>query len=396
MEEARALIFENEFVSLVVGSSNQDEVLAPTFLPRDSDGNIDIYIICSSEDIESCTLLYNIIMSHNNSFVVKISFTENASTRLTYLDKARLVIPLLSCSFMRSSELVHELNIGWCRQRECSRLCFLAIILEQLPKSPAYINLFPCFFNCTDSCWTKDRETLKLFSAGEITQLYRNCQCRINVLFCLLAVTHHIQKWHTGDNCPVLGMHNKLFNWLQLNRCIKHYKKLHSNYKREVNIAMVGVCGGFTYDMHMIDTVGIKEVFAGDVECSMFLRSQDSPLNVQPTEESKRSVVKNTKSLSGCVVKDDEHHLAETNGDGVQNATQNPDKVSVKEMKSIGIEHRLLETVITENSVLEVKKSQQEGNKNPIRDSRDSRPSTQSQKELITKRRSNSTACIVT
>jgi hypothetical protein len=251
LEEARSLFFEKDFVSLVADTPtdtalNQDKMPTPTLLPKDPNCDVDIYIICSSEDVESCSLLQNCITSQNESFVVKISTNENASTRLAYLDKARLVISLLSVSFIQSSELLHELNIAWCRQRDCSNLCFLAIVLEQLPKNPTYVSLFPCFFNCEDNVWTKDREIPNSFSSDELTRVYRSCQCPLNVVLCCMTATHHIQRWHDGEHCSVLGIHNKLFNCLQLNRCIQRYNEILSkrDNKEGENSATVVSCTG--------------------------------------------------------------------------------------------------------------------------------------------------------
>ncbi|XP_028416556.1 uncharacterized protein LOC114540634 [Dendronephthya gigantea] len=238
LEESRSFFFEEDFISLVVDAPS--EVVTKkgdgtsTFLPKDQSCNVDIYIICSSEDIDSCSLLKNIITSQNGSqYTVKVSTDENASTRLTYLDKAWLIIPLLSSSFMQCPELVHELNIAWCRQRDCLSLCFLAIVLEQLPNNPTYVSLFPCFFNCEDGRWVKDRETLKLFPSDELTRVYKSCQCPLNVVLCFMTVVDHIQQWHNGSHCLVLGTHNKLFNCLHLNACIQQHKEVSSKCNEE-------------------------------------------------------------------------------------------------------------------------------------------------------------------
>ena len=250
LEEARLLFFKEDFVSLVADTSansalNQDKELFPTFLPKDLECNVDVYIICSSEDNESCSLLQNIITTQNESFVVKTSTSESASTRLTYLDKARLVIPLLSGSLLQSMELVHELNIAWCRQRDCSSLCFLAVALEHLPKNPTYVSLFPCFFNCEDDAWTSDPDTLKLHSAQELTRVYQSCQCPLSVVLCFMSVVDNVQRWHDGEHCPVIGAHNKLFNCLQLKKCIQRYKEnLSKHDNKEVNSVVVLPCTG--------------------------------------------------------------------------------------------------------------------------------------------------------
>lgn len=246
LEEARILFMDKKFEALVDGSLDfplgkpEDNPDAPlrdnpdvplednipkssTFTPKGEDG-IDVYVICSHEDEESF-LVFQEFLSFKKSFVVKSSMIEDATSRLMYLEKARIIVPLLSSSFFQSSELIHELNIAWCRQRVCSKLCFVAITLGKLPQSMTYFHLFPCFFNAQDDCWTKDRDTLELVKWEKLTRIHGNYQTQLNVLRCLSTAARCIQSWEDGEHCPFLGIHNKLFNYLQLRECIKRYKE---------------------------------------------------------------------------------------------------------------------------------------------------------------------------
>ena len=336
MEEARPLFFEKDFVSLVAdtsanSTSTQNNELNSSLLPKDSEFNVDIYIICSSEDEESCSLLQNIIMMRDESFVVKTSTSESASTRLTYLDKARLIIPLLSGSLIQSAELVHELNIAWCRQRDCSSLCFLAIVLEELPKNPTYVSLFPCFFNCADDVWTKGRETLKLYSSDELTRVYRDCQCPLNVVLCFMSVVDHIQRWQDGQHCPVLGTHNKLFNCLQLNECIQRHKEtLSKHVDKEENGAVVSPCAGSSGVSD--DTIQKSEEVVcarNDDGNSKFEHAKQSEVKshdpVQESEDKKENK-QNENGLIHCSQLD---VLQNSENDNVeQNEDQNPSQVT--------------------------------------------------------------------
>ena len=407
LEEARTLLLKNDFASLVADTPsyalNQDKVDTSTFLPKDADCSVDIYIICSSEDIESCSLLQNIITSQNESFVVKTSASENASTRLTYLDKARLVIPLLSSSFIQSSELVHELNIAWCRQRDCSSLCFLAIVLEQLPKNPTYVSLFPCFFNCADDFWTKDRETLKLFSSDELTRVYRSCQSPLNVVLCFMSAVDHIQRWNDGEHCPVLGLHNKLFNCLHLNECIQRYKEILSkrDNKEGENSTMVVSCTGS-------QEVGDEMICAVNDDSSKptklehvgqnNVKSQDAAQEVKITEE-RNTIVQTTKSVASPVVQDERNLQDDTNNvldysedvqqkdehDNVeQNEGQSHDQAPPKEEQITEETSTFLQAADPEeNTVVKIKTSQEGDTNNAVSSSQDVHQNTRDKTEAV-------------
>lgn len=225
LEETRSLLFqsENHFASLVVGAGHQS---IPTSVIREKKESThpDIYIISSSEDTEYCHLLHQLILSQNPSLVVKKFSDENSSTRLTFLDEARLIIPLLSSSFMQSAELVHELNIAWCRQRTSPHLCFLAITVDHLPDKPTYIRIFPSFFNCLDRQWL-EKSNLKQHAPP--TNVLNSCKCPQNAVFCLMAAADELNKWlvEEGQQCCVFGLHDKFMNYFQLSACVQRSKE---------------------------------------------------------------------------------------------------------------------------------------------------------------------------
>ena len=85
---------------------------------------------------------------------VKISEPQvNASARLSSLDEARLIVPLLSPAYLSTSHLVDELNIALYRHRSSSQQVVLPVLVTALPYKPAYIHLIPCEFSVLDSLW---------------------------------------------------------------------------------------------------------------------------------------------------------------------------------------------------------------------------------------------------
>ena len=68
-----------------------------------------------------------------------------------------MVIPLLSSAFIHSPELMDELNTALCRHRFSRKLVLFPVLLEELPREPAYLRLLFCLFSCSDSFWTRQK-----------------------------------------------------------------------------------------------------------------------------------------------------------------------------------------------------------------------------------------------
>ena len=186
---------------------------------------VDIYIISSEEDSEYSRLLSELIISHNQSLIVKISSEESNSARLTILENARLIIPLLSSSFMKSTELVHELNIAWCRQRYASNFCFLTIVLERLPDKPTYVHLFPCFFDCTDKRWKEPHDEVEERSSSYKDDRIATSKAPRETLRCLATAVELFLGWMAGNDCPVIGLHDKFINYIHLTTSVRRFRE---------------------------------------------------------------------------------------------------------------------------------------------------------------------------
>lgn len=247
LEDARFLIQnQDQFASsaangLVLLQENEQDALqhVPSFANPPSKiipNHVDIYVISSEEDSEYCQLFGELVISHNQSLIIKKSFEEtNLSARLSHLDNARLIIPLLSSSFVESTELVHELNIAWCRQRYASDICFLAIALDNLPYKPTYIHLFPCFFNCTDKQWKISSSKLKKSSSSYREDLVTSSKAPPQIISCLANAVELFLGWMIGKDCPCVGLYDKFTNCLHLTTCVQHFKDSVTNDEKNLN-----------------------------------------------------------------------------------------------------------------------------------------------------------------
>ena len=180
--------------------------------------NVDIYLICSEEDAKYAELFCQLLISQNQALIIKISFQETNSSRLSCLETSSLVISLLSPSFISSTELVHELNIAWCRQRYSQEFCFLEIILDSPPCTPTYIHILPCFFNCKDKQWVCSSGIQDDTSCLENLATIHNVPH--DIVRCFLFAIKCVISWTTKE-CSIWGLHNKLSNCLHFSNCLE-------------------------------------------------------------------------------------------------------------------------------------------------------------------------------
>ena len=177
--------------------------------------HVDIYVICAKEDAKYCELFCKLLISQDQSLIIKKSLEESNSSRLAYLETSSLVIPLLSPSFLSCEELLHELNIAWCRQRYAEELCFLSIIVDYLPIKPTYTHLLPCFFHCKDKHWERSSEI------GPWEDLITEVNVSKEVINCFLYATKSVISSITCSECSIWGLHNKFSNCLHFKNCLQ-------------------------------------------------------------------------------------------------------------------------------------------------------------------------------
>lgn len=224
LEEVRKHILhcEDGFISTMSKGImlSQESKAPPSSSRKLTPNHVDIYLICSEEDAKYCHLFSQLLISHNPSLIIKKSLEETNSSRLCYLEKSSLVISLLSPHFMSSTELVHELNIAWFRQRYVEEFCFLEIILDFVPIKPTYVHLLPCFFHCKDKRWNDALEIKE--NPSSLENLRSTHDVPAEVIRCFLVAITFTNSWITGNECSVWGLHNKLSNCLHLANCLEH------------------------------------------------------------------------------------------------------------------------------------------------------------------------------
>ena len=227
LEEVRKRVpLQSQFIS---------SVTKELMLSQESDGpplsqsrklipnHVDVYLLCSEEDAKYCELFCQLLISQNQALIIKKSFEETNSSRLSYLETSSLIIPLVSPSFLLSAELVHELNIAWCRQRYAEEFCFLEIILDFLAVKPTYVHLLPCFFNCKDEHW---KDSSKIEDDPPFLQnLVNTHNVPEEVVRCFLGAIKCALSWITNRECSIWGLHNKLSNCSHLVNCLQHFTK---------------------------------------------------------------------------------------------------------------------------------------------------------------------------
>ena len=227
LEEVREHVpFQSQFIPSVrkeIMLSKESES-PPSLQSRKLISNhVDVYFICSEEDAKYCELFCQLLISQNQSLIIKKSFEETNSSRLSYLETSSLIIPLLSPSFISSAELIHELNIAWCRQRYAEEFCFLEVILDVLAAKPTYVHLLPCFFNCKDKHWKSSAKIKDDPSSLQI--LVNSYNVPEEVIRCFLCGIKCALSSLIRNECSIWGLHNKLSNCSHLTNCLQHLTK---------------------------------------------------------------------------------------------------------------------------------------------------------------------------
>ena len=120
-------------------------------LVSDSPCKIDIAISYHKDDSTLAQFLLKQLQDILPNAV--ISLPEESQTRNTVLDESKIIVPLLSVAYVKTAELLEELNIALCKQRFSGSLVFFPVYLEALPSSPAYLRLLWSLFSCVDKVW---------------------------------------------------------------------------------------------------------------------------------------------------------------------------------------------------------------------------------------------------
>lgn len=96
-----------------------------------------------SSQLQTCVPHLNIFLPTN----------AKESSILHVLDQGKLVIPLLSESYVTTPSLMEEFNTVLCRHRFCKGIVMFPIVIGKLPRFPAFPLLTFCFFSTEDAVW---------------------------------------------------------------------------------------------------------------------------------------------------------------------------------------------------------------------------------------------------
>lgn len=126
---------------------------------------------------------------------VNVSFpsTDN-STRLRSIDDTDLFIPLLSNSYIQSSELMDEFQTALHRHRYQSSIVLFPIIVGKLPKYPAYPQICICLFSILDSFWESEDSCLE-FSASVVCSLLCRKYSKYSASFKTFLSMLELKEW---------------------------------------------------------------------------------------------------------------------------------------------------------------------------------------------------------
>ena len=78
---------------------------------------------------------------------------DSATDRLKSLDSVKLIITLLSPSYVDSPEHMEEFHVALCRERFSKKKVLYPIHMFSLPTLPTFLHLIPCDVSLADSFW---------------------------------------------------------------------------------------------------------------------------------------------------------------------------------------------------------------------------------------------------
>ena len=142
---------------------------------------------------------------------VQISLPVSGMLRLELIDKAKIIVPLLSHHYIGSSELMEEYNIALCRHRSSVNLVFCPIIVGKLPLRPAYPHISFALFSIDDEIWQKDNDPIvycletAAILIGNILLASPQVDCSFKTLYSMTELEEwrkHFHRNETADSSP--------------------------------------------------------------------------------------------------------------------------------------------------------------------------------------------------
>ena len=131
---------------------------------------------------------------------IKISLPVNdKSLHLHIIDEAKLVVPLLSESYVKSAELMEEYHTALCRHRFADELILFPIIVGDLPLSPVYPQITLCLFSTLDNIWLTELSgdpvsSCLSFAATVLSNLLARCP-KVETSYKTLLSMKELEDW---------------------------------------------------------------------------------------------------------------------------------------------------------------------------------------------------------
>ncbi|CAH1799149.1 unnamed protein product [Owenia fusiformis] len=151
-------ILENDQIEPVSSSQDQESTSQNCNIPEQTgnSSNADI-VILQAQDKQACVDAL-VMLLQRESPTLKISQMDYGNDHdevslLASLDEAKMVVALLSHSFIVTERCVMAFNIALCRHRSEKSKVLYPIQVDPLPQWPTYFRMIPTFIACHDMLW---------------------------------------------------------------------------------------------------------------------------------------------------------------------------------------------------------------------------------------------------
>lgn len=316
----------------------------------------DVALSFAAGDTKAAIILKQLLLEKLPSLKISEPLAGDFS-RVQSLDVARVIVLLLSPSFLASSELVEELNIAIYRNRCSSRRILFPIQVAVIPPKPSYVHLIPSEFSCNDykwACQIVDRDL-----QDEVCRMAQRSDIDVDEAFCLRTAAGVISERLLEEEKPDLNLGNRVL--LNVHEVEENWKRVQMALQQEDGLekwkAVFGIEMKSKEDdlkparitqEHAMKTDGETEA-ANDGESESNgvelhlkdIRSEGQGTGVatdsQPGSREHGVEVGSNQSASPKEHKTVHFDVDENNQDGVSSSTQHVTSVSGKESKACSI-----------------------------------------------------------
>ena len=146
----RQAFFEQNF-PIIVGVDFCDRTIFDSYNHL-SDTKFDIVLSHHADDKLCADSLVKNLKEHIPNIKISLPINDK-SLRLHIIDEGKMMVPLLSESYVKSAELMEEFHTALCRHRFSDEMILCPIIVGDLPLTPVYPQITMCLFSSLDKFW---------------------------------------------------------------------------------------------------------------------------------------------------------------------------------------------------------------------------------------------------